>query len=439
MPLSEVQQTLVNIGSADEHEASSTGEKENTQQEEVYLFYLNTYKEYSRDRLNAIALETFNLSSNQNKFERIAMLYRDNLPFTAAAEFYNSQIGEIVMNNITRTQPDADAFLEILKRTIGQKLNVLGDGMFCYTSDQTPINLKQLGNRFKFNKLKNWSLIAEQLKSIGVSNVKYYTSYLDLKKYYTNKDCSGGSCMRYDFNLPLHPCIVYAHDAKHFADAKGLSGTFNVSDHIKLAVLWDGDKPVARCMVSENNGHKQRSKAQGDRASELTKVLEREGYGKDGYGDVGISGYINMIEIYEGYIMPYVDGCDTVDTDGELHAGDLSTSETNGLANTGVYSEWHEEYIPEDQAIWSDLNDSWLWADKAVELAGGGWAHPDSDFVCYSEYDDNYYDIDDCIFSEALDIYLPADDADEILIDRIKDGLDSLDFQDLDEILQKYI
>lgn len=429
MPLSEIQQILVNIGA--EYEDLPTEEKESTQQEK---FKLESYEEYSSGRLNAISLETFNLYSNQNKFVGIAELYRSYLYTTAASNFYNHQIGEIVMNHITRTQSDADAFLEILKRTIGQKLDVLGDGMFCYTSDRTPINLKQLGNRFKFNKLKNWSLIAEQLKSIGVSNVKYYTSYLDLKKYYTNKDCSGGSCMRYDFNnLPLHPCIAYAHDAKHFADAKGLSGTFNVSDHIRLAVLWDGDKPVARCMVSEDNGHKQRSKAQGDRASELTKALEREGY-----GDVGISGYINMIEIDEGYIMPYVDGCETVDTDGKLHAGELSTSETNGQTGIGVYSEWHEEYIPEDEAIWSELNDSWLWADQAVELAGGGWAHPESGHVCYSEYDNNYYDIGDCVYSDALQVWLPSDDAESILIDHIKDGLDQLDFDQLDQIVKQY-
>lgn len=435
MPLCETQQTLQNLGAVVKD--FSTEEKESTQQEE---FRLGTYEEYSIGRLNAISLETFNLYSNQNKFVRIAELYRDTFYATAASNFYNGQIGQIVMKHITRRKSDADAFLEILKRTIGQKLDVLGDGMFCYTSDQTPINLKQLGNKFKFNKLKNWSLIAEELKSIGVSNVKYYTSYLDLKKYYTNKDCSGSSCMRYDFNnLPLHPCIAYAHDAKHFADAKGLSGTFNVSDHIKLAVLWDGDTPVARCMVSENNGHKQRSKAQGDRASELTKALGREGYGKDGYDDVGISGYINMIEIDDGYIMPFVDGCETVDTDGELHGGEISTSETSGQSNTGVYSEWHEEYIPEDYAVWSNLNDSWLWYDQAVELSNGDMAHPESDLVCYSDYNDTYYDRDDCVFSEGLDDYLPSDDAESILIGYINDSLHRLDFVDLDEIVKQYI
>ena len=192
-------------------------------------------------------------------------------------------------------------------------------------------------------------------------------------------------------------------------------------------------------MVSENDGYKQRGKAQGDRASELTKALEREGYGKDGYVDVGISGYINMIEFNDGYIMPYVDGCDVVDTDGELHTGDLSTSETNGQTNIGVYSEWHQEYIPEDEAVWSDLNDSWLWIDQAVQLGGGGWAHPESDLVCYSDYIDNYYDMDDCVFSEALEDYLPADEAESILIERIEDRLGRLNFEDLDQIVKDYI
>lgn len=346
---------------------------------------------------------------------------------------FNSEMGRFsspVMKSLHRsffkiaTEPkELQKFIESLDRLFGKSIRYYKDEeVFKDKDGEVYQSVKHLGKKFKLNKMQIWSEIAENIKSLTSINVRYFTNYADLLKYYRDDDCSGGSCMRYAFShLPLHPCVVYAHDAKDVVkDVAGInqdSCVFAISEETKLAVMFEGDKPVARCMVHDVH----RGKAQGSRASELIKWLEDEG---NINSDDGIMGYINIIALSNGeYIMPYIDGVDTVDTDGELHEGSLSTTNTNGTASEGVWSDWHDEYIDEDHYIYSEAMEDNIRADEAVELFEGGYAHPDWDEIKWSDYSDTYfYDVDDWYFLEFKNDWVHADDVASLCMDYISEN-----------------
>lgn len=248
-------------------------------------------------------------------------------------------------------------YVESLAKTFGHNI------MFDYENGGIIINqggeprqltIKAFGRKFGFVKWSEWSLIAEKLKEEADKSIeiKYFTDYENLKKYYTMDSCSGDSCMRHSFSsIALHPCSVYAHDIEDYRH-KVQSVAKYVSEDIKLAVLFENEKAIARVMVSEKS--KRRGKAFGKGASILSKML--------GYDDCGIKGCVNIIEASGGIIMPYIDGADYVDEDdGEIGAGGLVADSTDGLGDTkGIWSEYHGEYLSEDCCGWSEYHDSYI-------------------------------------------------------------------------------
>lgn len=248
-------------------------------------------------------------------------------------------------------------YVESLARTFGHNV------MFDYENGGIVINqggkqrqltIKTFGRKFGFVKWAEWSLIAEKLKEEADRSIeiKYFTDYENLKKYYMMDSCSGDSCMRYPFDfIALHPCAVYAHDIEDYRD-KVQSVAKYVSDDIKLAVLFENEKAIARVMVSEKS--RRRGKAFGKGASILSKML--------GYDDRGIKGYVNIIQTSGGIIMPYIDGAYYVDeSDGEIGSGNLSADNTEGLGDDrGIWSEYHEEFLTEEVSGWSEYHDSYI-------------------------------------------------------------------------------
>jgi hypothetical protein len=269
----------------------------------------------------------------------------------------------------------------------------------------------------KLNKLDNFSIVVERIKNLVWGDVRFFTTYADIRHYYTNAGCSGSSCMRYSFNhLPFHPCIAYAQDAKQVC-GDDHEGVFNISKGIALAVLFVNNQPVARCIVDRYK--KLRGKAQGERASELTKALNDY--------DTNLEGYINMVRHDTGYIMPYVDGVEFVDTDGELCAGDIPCDITSGTSSAGVYSEYDDTYYPEDEAVWSEVMNSFIHQDDAVDLYEGGVCHRDCDDLHYSEHNEEYFvDTDDWYYLEFKDDYVLVDDVEEICLEYIRRNNSSL-------------
>lgn len=75
---------------------------------------------------------------------------------------------------------------------------------------------------------------------------------------------------------------------------------------------------------------------------------------------------------------------------------------------SGVWSEWEGQNIPEDEAVWSDNMDTYLRRDRAVEVDRGsrrnrGWWPSDHDDIVYDEWLDEYLHVDDCTWSDYHD------------------------------------
>ncbi len=283
------------------------------------------------------------------------------------------------------------------------------------------LTVKGFGKYTKASRLKTWSIIAERLKSTLLKEVKYFTSYEDLRHYFTLDACSGSSCMRGDFDeLPVHPCIVYAHDAEdHYPNAK-----MYVDSGVKLAVLFEASGAVARCIV--DTSRRTRGKAQGEKASELTKLLSFD-------SEEGICGSrINIVPHNNTFIMPYIDENRSVDEkDGEIGCGDIVCNNTEGVSVVGVYSEWHDEHIPEDEAVYSEVMEDYIYEHVAVSLFEGGYCHPECEVVHYSEHEREYFvDTDDWYYLEFKDDWVRESDVIEVCFMQIEGNVSLNDLVD---------
>jgi len=82
-----------------------------------------------------------------------------------------------------------------------------------------------------------------------------------------------------------------------------------------------------------------------------------------------------------------------------------------------VYSEWYEEEIEYDDAVWSDLHTDYFPSDRAVYIDRVStyryrdWYPTNSDDIVYDGWNDDYMHINDSIYSEEYDYYLYEEDA----------------------------
>ncbi len=92
----------------------------------------------------------------------------------------------------------------------------------------------------------------------------------------------------------------------------------------------------------------------------------------------------------------------------------------------GVWSDWHDRTIPEDEAVYSEYLGDHILRDYAVEITRGsrryrGWYPEDHDNITRAR-DGEYYYIDDCVYSEIYDESIFADDAVLVVTDIYPDG-----------------
>jgi len=93
----------------------------------------------------------------------------------------------------------------------------------------------------------------------------------------------------------------------------------------------------------------------------------------------------------------------------------------------GVYSEWYDRRINDDDAVWSDPLDDYLIRDRAVEVRRGysrrqGWYPEDYDDIFYDEDHDEYFHIDDGVYSEIENRTLYDETAVKVVTEIFSDG-----------------
>jgi hypothetical protein len=142
---------------------------------------------------------------------------------------------------------------------------------------------------------------------------------------------------------------------------------------------------------------------------------------------------------YKGY--PYMDTFKRYNPeDGLLYNDDESSEDYEGqyiLNDTGggyeeieggVWSEWHDRRIPEDEAVWSEWADSYLRRDYAIQIHTGSrrwrneWFPEDCDDIVYDEWIDEAIHVDDAVYSDPYGYYLYDENAVRTIEEIFSDG-----------------
>lgn len=120
----------------------------------------------------------------------------------------------------------------------------------------------------------------------------------------------------------------------------------------------------------------------------------------------------------------------TLYNDDEQEEGCYILDSTSGgytEVESGVWSSYYDETIPEEDAIYSDYLDTYIWRDRAVEVGAGnrryrGWYPDDYDDIVFSEYEDTYLYSGDAIWSEKYNDYILISNSISIIY-KISDNL----------------
>ena len=125
--------------------------------------------------------------------------------------------------------------------------------------------------------------------------------------------------------------------------------------------------------------------------------------------------YVNMSVSLNKYIFdeyPYMDTFKKINIDeGFLYNNDERENdcylleETDGTYDdcSGKYSEYYDQNIPEDEAVYSDALNDYLFRDSSIRIRIGryrGYYPDDYEDICYDEYREEHIHVDDSIYCE---------------------------------------
>jgi hypothetical protein len=152
---------------------------------------------------------------------------------------------------------------------------------------------------------------------------------------------------------------------------------------------------------------------------------------------IKLSPYKNSYNKYDYMDYPYVDTFRRYDpstgwlyNDAEQVDGCYLLDSTDGgytECETGFWSDWHNERIPEDEAVYSDIVDSYIWYDRAIEVSVGsrryrGWYPEGHEDIVYDGWLEEYININDAVYSEAYGHYILSDDSESAIYRIDSDG-----------------
>lgn len=103
----------------------------------------------------------------------------------------------------------------------------------------------------------------------------------------------------------------------------------------------------------------------------------------------------------------------------------LTSTDGSYQENDEYYSEWHGRYLEEDEAIWSEIVQSYIDSYCAVRINLGGvddYVPDDYDGYAYIENHDGYALTRDCVWSDYTDEYILKEDAVTVWNEVLEDG-----------------
>jgi len=428
---------------------------------ETYIYYAPPFeKALKRVKDNEIAQELLNVRSKDIKPD-VTFVNIDKegyLSFTTARNAGNN------LNKIWKHVKPEDWFNSVIDNSDLESIwgkHVIGDENDVYTKSRNSLRVGRFINKLfpgKFNDKQIEEFVNKFKSSLEAEGEKFeLVEGDDIAKWYHYSNYAemrgtlGNSCMK---EKPESIFKIYTKNP----------------DVCKLLILREDDKILGRALVWKLASFKSRAKESVkaeyymDRqyyikesdVEKFKKYAEEQGWAYKSYNNhhsfstVKFNGEEFNAEMtiqlgrlggdYEYGRYPYVDTFRRYDpTSGILYNDDDEDSKYEGqyiLADTGggyseieggVWSEWHDRRIPEDDAIWSDWADSYLYRDRAVQVTEGnrryhGWYPDDCDDITYDAWSDDTIHIDDSVYSEKYGHSLLVDNAVEVIGDIDSDG-----------------
>ena len=251
------------------------------------------------------------------------------------------------------------------------------------------------------------------------------------------------------------------------AQKRNLFGIYTQNQDVcKLLILKEDDKIIGRALVWKLNSIKKGSEViegseyfmdrqytiKDSDVQKFRNYAKEQGWFYKSYnnhhslGTVTISGEEKNVKMtikvatkdYNRY--PYMDTFKRYDVNngvlhnddeqGEQYEGQYILEDTGGgyiEIEGGFYSEWYDSRIPEDEAVWSDPLDSYLYSDRAVLVERGGrrrrgWYPGDYDDIFFDEDHDEYFHSDDGVYSEIEERILWEETAVKTVNEIFEDG-----------------
>lgn len=112
-----------------------------------------------------------------------------------------------------------------------------------------------------------------------------------------------------------------------------------------------------------------------------------------------------------------------LNTDDDTKEGRFIMTQTDGghTDTSGVWSNWEDDFIPREDAVWSDHVDSWLREDRAVRVGIGrtrhrGWYPEDDESLNFDRARETWVREEDTVWSDYHDSYIYEGDATEAIV-----------------------
>jgi hypothetical protein len=314
---------------------------------------------------------------------------------------------------------------------VGKIVNILSPGKW------TPGDIEKFTDKFKAVQKGETSMT---IKVVEGDEIAFWYD----EKNYLSKDSSlGSSCMRYERCKNYFD--IYTKNPEVCKMVCLLDEDENNQPKLRArALIWKIDSIKSWKGTPKFEWFMDRQYAISDADVEYLKEwATREGYAyktQNSFG--GFTGVtfndenfrINMTvqlkdERYRFF--PYVDTFRRFGTeDSKLYndedqdcEGDYLLNDTSGgytEITGGVYSEWHGETIPEDEAVFSEGIGDYIREDDAVYVNRGsrmnvGWWPQDHDFIVFDEWHQDSIHINDAYYSEHYGGHILADESVDVV------------------------
>ena len=339
--------------------------------------------------------------------------------------------GTITQNDINHlfTDPDYELSLKSRNNTgVGRLVNQIFPGKF------PPKEVEEFVNNFK-----NLNKPAENKFELvsGEDIRKYYllTNYVEEKGDLGNSCMKKSSCQQYlniyVENPEIIRLLIYKDDNDKIL-GRALIWKLNAYNDLdnkapyfmdRVYTIDDATKKLFQDFA-EKEKWAWRTSSTYHRTSEITFLGDQ----KD-----SISLEIQLDKWKFNYY-PYMDTFKRLDpSDGILYNDEnekdwvLANTDGGYDDNNGVWSDWHDRRIPEEESVFSRPLDTYILRDTAVEVTLGrsrncGWYPEDHNDIVYDEFREEWINEDDSMWSEFLDKPFYNED-DEYIITWVDDDI----------------